>query len=85
MNIWNSLLDFTKRRILIEIKTQEFVPSSRWSCLTYLTKGGPIVYDMNTFKMLNNNTEHHTRYKVLTFGAISRICKLKLNRQSENY
>ena len=35
----------------------------------------------DAFKQLDNNTKHDTKYRVLPFGAISRICKLKLNRK----
>ena len=81
VDIWNSLSDFAKRKNLIKIKKQEFIPSSRWLCLICLTKDGPIVYDTNALKQLNSNTKCGTKYKVLTFRAISMICKLKLNRK----
>ena len=79
VDIQNRLSNFAKRKTLIEIKTQEIIPSSRWSFLTCLTKGGPMVNGTNTFKQLNNNTKHDTMYKVQPSGAVSRICKLKLN------
>ena len=37
---------------------------------TCLRKGGPIVYDTNVLKQLDNNTKHDTRYKVLSFGDL---------------
>ena len=68
VDIWNSLLDFTKRKKnLLEIKTQGFIQSSRWLYLACLTRGGPIVYDTNALKQLNSNTKHGTRYKILPF------------------
>ena len=39
------------------------------------------MYDTKVLKQVNNNAKHDTRYKVLLFGAISRICKLKVNRK----
>ena len=52
--MWNHLSDFSKRKNIIDIKTQVFIPHSRWS---YLRKGGPIVYDTSTLKQLNNSTK----------------------------
>ena len=40
-----------------------------------------LCYNSKTLKQIHEITEHDTRYKILNFGIIRRVCKLGINKK----
>ena len=58
---------------ITETIAKAFRPSQR--------RANDLCYDPKTLRQIQEITEHDTRYKILNFGTIRRVCKLGINRK----